>query len=164
MTVAPKSEAWDLYVEDVAGTDEPIVFLHGLGASHHYWPASFRHLAPARRLMFVDLLGFGRSPKPELNYDLDVHLEALEHTRLHRSLGVKCVSLGALLALAFATRHRDRVRVAGLSLSGHCSATHRITERDGAHDGGRFVDGEDHVLRPLRSASSRAAGGAGASP
>jgi pimeloyl-ACP methyl ester carboxylesterase len=46
------------------GSGEPILFIHGLGASLFSW----RHLVPAlgenARLILLDLKGFGKSPKP----------------------------------------------------------------------------------------------------
>jgi pimeloyl-ACP methyl ester carboxylesterase len=52
-----------LYVEDI-GHGDPIVFIHGFGASTYSW----RHLMPTLsrqyRTVAIDLKGFGRSPKP----------------------------------------------------------------------------------------------------
>lgn len=92
-----------LFTKEVGGDGSTIVFLHGLGASHRYWQPPFLQLAPRRRLIFLDLLGFGRSPKPDVAYDLEVHVSAIR--RSMRDLGVVRStlighSLGALLAIA----------------------------------------------------------------
>lgn len=48
---------------EIHGTGNPILFLHGLGASIYSW----RYLVPLaeqHQLIFIDLKGFGASPKP----------------------------------------------------------------------------------------------------
>jgi pimeloyl-ACP methyl ester carboxylesterase len=44
----------------------PVLLLHGLGASHHYWAAVAPLLAADRRVVAVDLPGFGSSPRSEV--------------------------------------------------------------------------------------------------
>ena len=55
-----------LYCESY-GTGDPILFIHGLGASLYTW----RHMVPAFRnhyqVILIDLKGFGKSPKPKDN-------------------------------------------------------------------------------------------------
>jgi len=93
------------------GDGEPAaVFLHGLAASGRYWSGVAEGLAESdRHLQRVDLLGFGRSPWPELAYTVNDHLAALDDWRASAGLaGTPLVlvghSLGALLALAWAGR------------------------------------------------------------
>lgn len=89
-----------------------IVFLHGLTGSTRSWGAPSRALSAEHHLLLVDLLGFGRSPKPNLDYSLDQHLLALE--KAVRESGIERVHLtgystGALLALAYAARYPEHV-------------------------------------------------------
>ncbi|NOY56141.1 MAG: alpha/beta hydrolase [Actinobacteria bacterium] len=82
------------------------VFLHGLGGTQVYWTAAGgeAHLPPGSSL--VDLLGFGRSPRPLIRYTLETHLAALEPVLASRAPSVLVGhSLGAALALAYAARH-----------------------------------------------------------
>ena len=46
------------------GAGEPMVFLHGFGASTYSWRFLVKPLATNRRLILLDLKGFGQSPKP----------------------------------------------------------------------------------------------------
>lgn len=53
------------------GSGEPTVaFLHGLGASTRYW-SKLGEISHSYQAIAPDLLGFGRSPKPDLRYDAD---------------------------------------------------------------------------------------------
>lgn len=63
--------------EAQAGT---VLFLPGFTGSHESWDEDFRALGERFRLVMVDTLGFGHSPKPEIDYSVDDHLEAVRHT------------------------------------------------------------------------------------
>ncbi len=108
-----------------------MVLLHGLGGSGRYWRRVAEELAGRVRLFAPDLLGFGHSPWPKIEYRVDDHLDALDHTleqlglvvdRDAESVGAVPAPLlaghsaGASLALAWAARHPERFR--GLVLSG----------------------------------------------
>lgn len=104
-----------LHTESLGPADasQAVVFLHGLAGSTASWLAPFRALAPVRRVVLVDLLGFGQSPKPAIAYTLDDHLMALHATLT--GLGIARAhlvghSMGALLALAYAARFPHAVQ------------------------------------------------------
>lgn len=90
--------------------DPAIVCLHGLAGSGRYWYPVAEQLCDARlQLHLIDLLGFGRSPWPDVAYTLDDHLAALEGWRAAAGLADAPLalvghSLGALLALEWAAR------------------------------------------------------------
>nr|WP_199314544.1 MULTISPECIES: alpha/beta fold hydrolase [unclassified Desertifilum] len=57
----------------VAGTGKPLLLLHGFGASIGHWRKNIPVLAETGyRVFALDLLGFGSSDKPELDYTLDL--------------------------------------------------------------------------------------------
>lgn len=62
----PPSTTINLYYETY-GSGDPIVFLHGLGASIYTWRKVKGPLAENNKLFLVDLKGFGKSPKPRDN-------------------------------------------------------------------------------------------------
>lgn len=69
----------------------------------------------SRRFFAVDLLGFGRSPRPtDSLYTLREHVEMIEKSVLDthkvKSFHVVAHSLGCILALALAVRHPQSVR------------------------------------------------------
>ncbi len=90
--------------------DPAVVFLHGLAGSGRYWYPVAERLGQARlQLHLVDLLGFGRSPWPDVAYTVDDHLAALEGWRAAAGLADTPLalvghSLGALLALEWLAR------------------------------------------------------------
>ena len=98
----------------VLGIGGPVVaFLPGIGATTRYWELVVGPLADRARLLLVDLLGFGRSPKPWTTYSVERHV-----AELHRALAstlrdgpVTLVghSLGARLAVAYAARYPEQI-------------------------------------------------------
>ncbi len=101
-----------LYVE-IRGEGSPIVFLAGLPATTHFWQGAFDPLAKNHRLIFVDALGFGRSPLPDVDYTLEDHLGALRRTLVAegatRRVTFIAHSFGTLLAAYYAARYPDEV-------------------------------------------------------
>jgi len=62
-TVAAGAEL--TYVDIGSGPGEPIVFVHGLGASWQSWLENLPHFARRHRCIAMDLPGFGTSPELE---------------------------------------------------------------------------------------------------
>jgi haloalkane dehalogenase len=101
------------YVDEGAGP--PVLFLHG----EPTWSFLWRHTIPrvvdaGRRAIAPDLIGFGRSDKPEDQswYTYDRHVEAV--TRLVVELDLRDLALvvhdwGGLIGLRFAVENADRV-------------------------------------------------------
>ena len=56
------------------GSGEPVLCLHGLGASTHSWREFITPLSRDYKLVLLDFRGFGASPKPD-----DSHYSILEH-------------------------------------------------------------------------------------
>ncbi len=96
-----------LHVTERAGTGPTILLIHGLTASAASWAPVIDAL-DGHACVAPDLLGFGRSPKPETSaYDLAAHCDALEPI----VAGTKpaCIaghSMGAVIALELLRRHR----------------------------------------------------------
>ncbi|XP_020582708.1 LOW QUALITY PROTEIN: probable lysophospholipase BODYGUARD 3 [Phalaenopsis equestris] len=99
--------------------EEDVIFIHGFISSSRFWTETvfgeFSEAARSRyRLLAVDLLGFGRSPKPDESlYTMREHVEMIERSVL-RQYGVRrfhivAHSLGSVLALALAARHPNSV-------------------------------------------------------
>ncbi len=103
-----------LFVRQLGDAGPIVVFLPGLGGTTRYWELVVAPLANRYRLVLVDLLGFGRSPKPWITYSLDRHLAELERViaPLAAAGPVTLVahSIGARLAVAYAARHPAEVR------------------------------------------------------
>ncbi len=97
-----------------AGTGEPVLLLHGLGATKASFLPTIDALAPNYRAIGVDLPGFGDSDKPLFGaYDppffahaMTALLDALELDSAH----VVGNSMGGRVALELGLAHADRVR------------------------------------------------------
>ncbi|MEV6646580.1 haloalkane dehalogenase [Amycolatopsis sp. NPDC051371] len=95
-----------------SGSGTPIVFLHGNPGSSHGWRNVLPHVGGGR-LLAPDLIGMGRSPKPDIAYSFDDHARHLD--AWFDALGLDDVVLvghdwGGALAFDHATRHPGRVR------------------------------------------------------
>lgn len=62
------------YVDE--GSADPILFLHGNSTSSYVWRNIMPHVAGLARTIALDLIGFGKSDKPDIPYRFfgDVHL------------------------------------------------------------------------------------------
>jgi haloalkane dehalogenase len=94
------------------GTGAPIVFLHGNPTSSHVWRNVIPNVERGRRLA-PDLVGMGRSGKPESAYRYADHARYLD--AWFAALDLRNVVLvgydwGGVLAIDWASRHSDRVR------------------------------------------------------
>ncbi|CAJ1976343.1 unnamed protein product [Sphenostylis stenocarpa] len=99
---------------------EDVVFIHGFISSSLFWsetvfPNFSSSTKSSYRLFAVDLLGFGRSPKPkESMYTLREHLVMIERSVLEahkvKSFHIVAHSLGCILALALAVKHPQSVK------------------------------------------------------
>lgn len=98
------------YIE--AGHGDPIVFVHGNPTWSYVWRNVFPYAATEGRAIALDLIGMGRSGKPDIEYRFG------DHTRYFESfvdaLGLERITLvvhdwGSGIALDFARRHPDRI-------------------------------------------------------
>jgi len=127
-----------------------VLFLHGITGSRRYWQKKARRLAVDYHLILPDLLGFGLSPKPQVEYTMDLFRDSvrglMEELRLgDRPLMLVGHSLGSLIALEYAARYRDHVsRMVLLSLPRFADpvTAHRI-----------FWSGSPHYRRLLNEHS-----------
>jgi pimeloyl-ACP methyl ester carboxylesterase len=94
------------------GQGEPLVLVHGLGAEADVWAYCLGPLSQTHRVIAPDLLGFGRSNKPLINYRMATFVEMLE--RFLQALAVPRVSLvgnsmGGWISAWFAIQFPERV-------------------------------------------------------
>lgn len=101
-----------LHVTEYRAPKKPratFVFIHGMGDSSEVWQDVMRSLPKDTRIIAIDMLGFGRSPKPQwVTYDIRVQARALAHTLLRLKLLQRPIvvghSMGSLVAIELAKR------------------------------------------------------------
>ncbi|MFZ0705564.1 MAG: alpha/beta fold hydrolase [Candidatus Korobacteraceae bacterium] len=94
------------------GQGEPLLLIHGLGAEADVWAYCLEPLSQSHRVIAPDLLGFGRSSKPLINYRVATFVELLD--RFLQALAVPRLSLvgnsmGGWIAASFAIQFPERV-------------------------------------------------------
>ncbi len=96
---------------ETAGTGRPIVLLPGVSANVRAFDAITRVLAPAHRVVALDLRGRGLSDKPESGYGMADHAADVLGVLDALALGPVILgghSFGGLLTLYMAAHHPDR--------------------------------------------------------
>lgn len=101
-----------LSVRDRPGGEPAVLALHGLASNARWWDLVGADLAPAHRVLAIDLRGHGQSDRPETGYDFDTVVADLRQVvdALHpRPLVVAGHSWGASVALAYAAARPESV-------------------------------------------------------
>lgn len=99
-----------LYVKECGTRGPTLVFLPGVGGTTRYWESRVMPLTHDHRVLLVDLLGFGESPKPWIVHSVDRHVAALRGVLGQRErVTLIGHSFGAILAVAYATRYSEQV-------------------------------------------------------
>ncbi len=133
-------DSWLHYVE--VGQGDPVLFLHGNPTSSYLWRNVVDQVAATgRRCLALDLIGMGRSGKPNLDYRLTDHIayvDAFVETLALTDLTLVGHDWGAVIALDHQRRFPARVKGVCF-LEGHI---HPIASWDEFDEGGRrlFTD------------------------
>jgi haloalkane dehalogenase len=99
------------YVDE--GEGDPILFLHGNPMSSYLWRNVIPYAVPHGRAIAVDLIGMGKSDKPDLDYRFVDHARYLD--AFIEALGLTNITLvihdwGSGLGFHYAHRNPDNVR------------------------------------------------------
>src|SRR5947207_2627597 len=99
------------YVDE--GSGDPIVFLHGNPTSSYLWRNVIPHVRGVGRCIAPDLIGMGRSDKPDIGYRFVDHARYLDG--FLEALGLDRITFvvhdwGSALGFDWAMRHESRVR------------------------------------------------------
>jgi pimeloyl-ACP methyl ester carboxylesterase len=110
---------------DAASSSEPIIFIHGLSGCWQNWLEQVPHFARDRRVIAVDLPGFGHSEMPAEQISMSGYADAID--ALMTELGADTAqivgnSMGGFIGAELAIKHPARVErlvlvaAAGLSI------------------------------------------------
>ena len=99
------------YVDE--GEGDPILFLHGNPTSSYLWRNIIPYATPHGRAIAVDLIGMGKSDKPDIDYRFVTHAEYLQ--AFIDALELSNITLvvhdwGSALGMDFARRNAERVK------------------------------------------------------
>jgi pimeloyl-ACP methyl ester carboxylesterase len=92
------------------GEGEPLLFIHGVsaGASSFEWRNNFTALSDRFRVFALDLLGFGLSDKPDVQYTPEMYAQLIADFILDvigQPAGIAASSHGAAYAVQAASKH-----------------------------------------------------------
>ncbi|MBD2100749.1 alpha/beta fold hydrolase [Leptolyngbya sp. FACHB-261] len=113
------------------GAGQPLVLIHGFGASLGHWRKNIPVLAAGGyRVFALDLLGFGGSDKPALAYSLDLWQELIKDfwtEHIQQPTVFVGNSIGALLSLMVVANHPE-IAAGGVLLNCAGGLNHRPQE------------------------------------
>ena len=94
------------------GQGPPLIFIRGLGSSADYWDETLPHFEKDFTVYAIDLAGFGKSDKPDVDYSLAFHTRMV--TGFMDQLDIKRASFvgnsfGGHVAMNIAIREPERV-------------------------------------------------------
>lgn len=99
------------YVEE--GSGDPVLFLHGNPTSSYLWRNIIPHVSPVGRCIAPDLIGMGKSDKPNIEYRFVDHAKYVDG--FIEALGLKNITLvihdwGSALGFHYARRNESNVK------------------------------------------------------
>jgi haloalkane dehalogenase len=99
------------YIDE--GKGDPVLFLHGNPTSAYLWRNIVPHVTPIARAVAPDLIGMGRSDKPDIPYRFFDHSRYIEG--FIQALDLKNITFvihdwGSALGFNYARRHESNVK------------------------------------------------------
>lgn len=97
---------------EVKGEGEPIIFIHGIGGSHHSFHPQIEVFSRNFKTIAIDLRGHGQSKSAFTLKYMDIHcqsiLDLMEHLKIEEATFVG-LSYGGIVTQEFATRYSEKV-------------------------------------------------------
>jgi len=99
------------YVEH--GSGDPVLFLHGQPTWSYLWRHVLPELEGRGRLIALDLIGYGLSDRPDIDYDISDHIRYID--AFIDNLGLDRLTIvghdwGSFFGFHYAHRHPERIR------------------------------------------------------
>ncbi len=102
----------NMHFVDTGGKGKPILMIHGQPTWSYLWRNVIPQLEDNNRVIAVDLIGFGKSDKPNINYTIEEH--AVYLAGFIEALALKDLTLvvhdwGGFLGFDYAAKHPSRI-------------------------------------------------------
>ena len=99
------------YIDE--GKGDPIVFLHGMPACNYLWRNIIPGMAKRARCIAPDLIGMGKSDKPDIAYTIFDHIDYISD--FIDSLNLSDITLvlhgwGSIIGFDYAMKNQDKVK------------------------------------------------------
>lgn len=99
------------YIDE--GNGDPILFIHGNPTSSYLWRNIIPYLTPYGRCIALDLIGMGKSDKPDINYRFVDHVSYVEG--FIEKMKLENITLvvhdwGSALGFNYAMHHEDNIK------------------------------------------------------
>lgn len=99
------------YIDE--GSGDPILFLHGNPTSSYLWRNVIPHLTSLGQCIAPDLIGMGRSDKPQIDYRFVDHVKYIDG--FIETMGLQNLTLvvhdwGSALGFHYAMRHENNIK------------------------------------------------------
>jgi haloalkane dehalogenase len=99
------------YIEE--GKGDVVLFLHGNPTSSYLWRNIIPHVSPVARCIAMDLIGMGKSDKPDIEYRFEDHAKYVDG--FIREMGLTNITFvihdwGSVLGIHYARRHEGNVK------------------------------------------------------
>ncbi len=96
-----------------SGEGDPILFLHGQPTWSYLWRNIMPELEGKGQLIALDLIGYGKSDKPDIGYEMTDHIDYVE--AFIEKLGLKNITLvihdwGSYFGFHYAMNHPENVK------------------------------------------------------
>jgi haloalkane dehalogenase len=96
-----------------AGEGDPILLLHGIPTSCYLWRNVIPHISTLGRCIAPDLIGFGQSDRPDIEYSIFDHIKYIE--KFLETLNLRRVTLithgwGSVIGFDYAMRHENNCK------------------------------------------------------
>jgi len=99
------------YIDE--GKGDPIVFLHGVPMSNYIWRNIIPKLSEHARCIAPDLIGMGKSGKPDIEYTIFDHIEYIkkfiDSLKLDR-ITLVLHGLGSIVGLYYALYNKEKIK------------------------------------------------------
>ncbi|HZC50370.1 MAG TPA: haloalkane dehalogenase [Nitrososphaeraceae archaeon] len=99
------------YIDE--GKGNPILFIHGNPTSSYLWRNIIPFVEPYGRVIAVDLIGMGKSDKPDIDYrfvDQAIYLQAFIEKLDLKNITLVIHDWGSALGFNYAMQHQDNVK------------------------------------------------------